>query len=81
VWVYNQALLLNCKSSFLSYLLSIIYILYVIIQLHSWLSITLENPRLSKCLQNIPPILGGVPSLSYSPAQPSHTPVSATILG
>jgi hypothetical protein len=32
-------------------------------------------------LQNLPPILGGVPCLSNSPSQPSHTPVSATILG
>jgi hypothetical protein len=32
-------------------------------------------------LQNLPPILGGIPSLSNSLAQPSHTPVSTTILG
>jgi hypothetical protein len=32
-------------------------------------------------LQNLPPILGVVPSLSNSSAQPSHTPVSATIFG
>jgi hypothetical protein len=32
-------------------------------------------------LQNLLPILGGVPSLSHSPAQPSHTPVSSTIFG
>jgi hypothetical protein len=32
-------------------------------------------------LQNLPHILGGVPSLSNSPAKPSHTLVSATILG
>jgi hypothetical protein len=40
-----------------------------------------QNPRRSRCLQNLPPILGGVPSLANSPAQPSHTPVSDTILG
>jgi hypothetical protein len=40
-----------------------------------------QNPHHSRRLQNLPPILGGVPSLSNSPAQPSHTPVSATIFG
>jgi hypothetical protein len=39
-----------------------------------------HNPHHSRCLQNLPPILGGVPSLANSPTQPSHTPVSATIL-
>jgi hypothetical protein len=29
----------------------------------------------------MPPILGGVPSISNSPAQPSHTPVSAIVSG
>jgi hypothetical protein len=32
-------------------------------------------------LQNLPPIRGGVPSLANSFDQPSHTPVSATVLG
>jgi hypothetical protein len=40
-----------------------------------------QNPHRSRCLQNLPPILGGFPSLSNSPDQPSHNPVSATILG
>jgi hypothetical protein len=30
---------------------------------------------------NIPPILGGVPSLANSSTPPSHTPMSATVLG
>ena len=40
-----------------------------------------QNPCRSRCLQNLPPILGGVPSLTNSPTQASHTPVNATILG
>jgi hypothetical protein len=40
-----------------------------------------QNPCCSRCLLNLPPILGGVPSLSNSSAPPSHTPVSATVLG
>jgi hypothetical protein len=39
------------------------------------------NPCRYRRLQNLPPILGGVPSLSNSSAQPSHTPMSDTILG
>jgi hypothetical protein len=35
-WVYKQALILNCNHLFLS----IIHILYIIIQLHTWLYIT-----------------------------------------
>jgi hypothetical protein len=40
-----------------------------------------HNPRRSRRLQNLPPILGGVPSLSNSSTQPYHNPVSDTILG
>jgi hypothetical protein len=40
-----------------------------------------HNPHCSRRLQNLPPILGGIPGLANSLAQPSHTPVSATILG
>jgi hypothetical protein len=40
-----------------------------------------QNPHHSRCLQNLPPILEGVPSLAKSLAQPSHTPVSAIVLG
>jgi hypothetical protein len=32
-------------------------------------------------LHNLPPVLGRVPSIANSPAQPSHTPVNATFLG
>jgi hypothetical protein len=39
-----------------------------------------QNPCHSIHLQNLPPILGGVPSLANSLTQPSHTPVSDTIL-
>jgi hypothetical protein len=39
-----------------------------------------QNPCHSRHLKNLPPILGGVPSLSNSLSQPSHTLVSATIL-
>jgi hypothetical protein len=39
-----------------------------------------QNPRHSRFLQNLPPILGGDPRLVDSPYQPSHTPVSSTIL-
>jgi hypothetical protein len=40
-----------------------------------------QNPHRSIHLKNLPPILGGVPSLTNSLTQPSHTPVSDTILG
>jgi hypothetical protein len=40
-----------------------------------------QNPLHSRCLQNLPPILGGVHSFANSLAEPSHTLVSATILG
>jgi hypothetical protein len=40
-----------------------------------------QNPHHSRHLHNLPPILGGVPSLANSSAQPSHSPVSDTILG
>jgi hypothetical protein len=40
-----------------------------------------QNPRRSRRFQNLLPILGGVPSLSNSLTQPSHTPMRATILG
>jgi hypothetical protein len=40
-----------------------------------------HNPHCSRRLQNLPPILRGVPSLADSMAQPSHTPVSDTIFG
>jgi hypothetical protein len=40
-----------------------------------------QNPHRSRCLQNLPPILGGVPSFANSLAPPSHTLVSHTILG
>jgi hypothetical protein len=40
-----------------------------------------QNPRHSRCLLNLPPILGGVPSIANSSTPPSHTPISDTILG
>jgi hypothetical protein len=42
VWVYKQALFLNCNH----HILSIIYILYITIQLHTWLSITLVSEQI-----------------------------------
>jgi hypothetical protein len=40
-----------------------------------------QNPCRSRFFQNLPPILGGVPSLANSPTQAPHTPMSDTILG
>ena len=40
-----------------------------------------QNPRCSRRLQNLPPILGGGHSIKNSPTQPYHTLVSATVLG
>jgi hypothetical protein len=40
-----------------------------------------HNPRHSRRLHNLPPILGRVRSLTNSSAPPYHTPLSATFLG
>jgi hypothetical protein len=40
-----------------------------------------QNPRHSRHLLKLPPILGGVSGHAFSSTPLSHTPVSATILG
>ena len=40
-----------------------------------------QNPRHSRCMLNLPPILGGVSGRARSSTPPSHTPMSAIVLG
>jgi hypothetical protein len=75
--IYECIVLVICKEPILSVLLITTITQPHIVQNHR----EPQHPRRSRSLQNLPPILGGIPHLDDTSAQPSHTPVSVIVIG